>query len=101
MDVEEGSLVETLNTFTKLEPLKALIFANSAWGDNLTFRGMVEFRGVCEQPVKEIMASTALHAGLMSLYQRAENLLSPAREMAEGLLSGRRVDDYIEEYGRL
>ncbi len=275
MDVEEGSLVETLNTFTKLEPLKALVFANSPWGENqeilcsrdgfwrnslhglnrhnvdmyglefestdeiiryiasmslycveregkyvnfhpvslaeyfeldeivgeyfdgngyqniciqpelsdlqylrsfkfedLTFQGTVEFRSVCEQPVKEIMASAALHAGLMenlgaltgllendhviyhkgynaselrrmfvkkelpdtfdwkkvsvlimdvldiakaglhkrgfgeekflvSLHQRAENLLSPAREMAEGLLSGKSMDDYIEEYGRL
>lgn len=33
MDVEEGELAETLNTFTKLEPLKALIFANSPWGE--------------------------------------------------------------------
>lgn len=275
MDVEEKDLVETLNTFTKLEPLKALIFANSPWGEeqellcsrdmlwrnslhglnrhnvdmygvelesideivsyirsmslycveregkyvnfppiplmkyfasaeisgeyfdgeryrqicihpdisdlqylrsfkfeDLTFRGTVEFRSVCEQPVKEIMASGAFHAGLMEnlhlltgllendhviyhkgynaselrrmfvrkklpdlfdwqegsrllikilevardglqkrgfgeerflepLYRRAERLLSPAREMAEGLQAGRTLEDYIEEYGRL
>ena len=167
LDVEEKDLVETLNTFTKLEPFKALIFANSPWKENeelcgrdyfwrnslhglnrhnvdmyglefesvdeiicyirsmslycverngkyvnfrpiplkeyfssesiegeyfdgnqyqtiwfhpelsdlsylrsfkfedLTFRGTVEFRSVCEQPVKEIMASAAFHAGLM------------------------------------
>ena len=34
LDVEEENLVESLNTFTKLEPLKALIFANSAWGEH-------------------------------------------------------------------
>lgn len=275
MDVEERNLVETLNTFTKLEPLKALIFANSLWGEeqelfcsrdmlwrrslhglnrhnvdmygvelesideivsyirsmslycveregkyinfrpiplmeyfasdeitgeyfdgeryrqirihpdisdlqylrsfkfeDLTFRGTVEFRSVCEQPVKEIMASGAFHAGLMEnlhpltellehdgviyhkgynaselrrmfvkrelpelfdwketsrliikvlelarnglqkrgfgeetflepLYRRAECLLSPAREMAEGLRAGKSMEDYIEEYGRL
>lgn len=275
MDVEEKDLVETLNTFTKLEPLKALIFANSPWGKNqeilcsrdhfwrnslhglnrhnvdmfglefesideiilyirsmslycvewdgkyinfrpiplleyfssemvegeyfdgkqyqkiriypeisdlqylrsfkfedLTFRGTVEFRSICEQPVKEIMASGAFHAGLMEnfhsltellnqdhviyhkgynaselrrmfvrrelpdffhwkevagltekvleiaknglrkrgfeeevflypLYRRAENLLSPAREMVEGLATGKTLDEYIEEYGRL
>ncbi len=168
MDVEEKNLVEILNTFTKLESLKALIFSNSPWGEDqeilcsrdnfwrnslhglnrhnvdmyglefgsvdeiicyirsmslycverngkyvnfapvplmeyfsmetmkgeyfdgnkyqeiyfhpelsdlkylrsfkfedLTFRGTVEFRSVCEQPVKEIMASAAFHAGLM------------------------------------
>lgn len=275
MDVEEKNLVETLNTFTKLEPLKVLIFANSPWGEkpeflcsrdtlwrnslhglnrhnvdmyglefesideiilyirsmslycveregkyvnfhpiplteyfaseeitgeyfdgeryrkiqvhpeisdlqylrsfkfeDLTFRGTVEFRSVCEQPVKEIMASAAFHAGLMEnlhpltellesdhiiyhkgynaselrrmfvkkeipnifnkkeisglitrvlalardglekrgfgeekflkpLYRRAEGLLSPAREMVEGLQAGKSIDDYIEEYGRL
>ena len=168
LDVEEEQVVPMLNTFTKLEPFKALILANSLWGENaeilcsrdnfwrnslhglnrhnvdmynvvfdttdeivryiksmslycveregkyinfspvvlskyfssdrikgeyfdgnryreitfhpeisdlqhlrsfkfedLTFRGTVEFRSVCEQPVGEIMASGALHAGLM------------------------------------
>lgn len=275
MDVEEEKLVETLNTFTKLEPLKALIFSNSIWGEkqdilcsrdnfwrnslhglnrhnvdmyglefdsideillyiqsmslycverngkyvnfapvplkqyfkskeimgeyfdgeryqpikihpeikdlqylrsfkfeDLTFRGTVEFRSVCEQPVGEIMATGAFHAGLMEnlssltilldedhviyhkgynaselrrmfvkkelpdifdwgavssfiisvldvakdglkrrglgeeaflepLYMRAEQLLSPARQMLNGLEQGRSVDDYIMEYGRL
>ncbi|MGN0465105.1 MAG: glutamate-cysteine ligase family protein [Lachnospiraceae bacterium] len=275
MDVEEKELVETLNTFTKLEPLKALIFANSPWGkkqeilcsrdnfwrnslhglnrhnvdmyglefesideiisyiksmsmycveregkyinfrptplvqyfasekikgeyfdgekyreimihpeisdlqylrsfkfEDLTFRGTVEFRSVCEQPVKEIMASGAFHAGLMEnlhqltevlngdhiiyhkgynaselrrmfvkkklpdifnwkevskliseildiaenglgkrgfkeemflepLYIRADKLISPAREMAEGLARGKTLNDYINEYGSL
>lgn len=274
MDVEEGELIETLNTFTKLEPLKALIFANSPWEEesllcsrdyfwknslhglnrhnvdmynlefesvdeiifyiksmslycvereekyvnfrpvplgeyfsaeticgeyfdgeryqkiaihpelsdlqylrsfkfeDMTFRGTVEFRSVCEQPVKEIMASGAFHAGLMEnlslltetlnqdhviyhkgynapelrqmfvkeelpeifdwkevselmlkilsiaeaglqkrgfgeeiflqpLYRRAQKLLSPAREMLEGLKAGRTLNEYIDEYGRL
>ncbi len=168
LDVEESALAETLNTFTKLEPLKSLLFANSLWGEkhewlcardlfwknslhglnrhnvdmyevdfhsteeivayiksmslycvergekyinfpptplikyfesdriageyynngayrkiefeprmedldylrsfkfeDLTYRGTVEFRSVCEQPVSEIMAPAAFHAGLM------------------------------------
>lgn len=168
MDVEEEHVVDTINAFTKLEPFKALILANSPWGkkneilcsrdqfwrnslhglnphnvdmyalqfesideivsyiksmsmycverngkyinfppiplehyfaakqvrgeyfdgkthreilfhpeisdlqylrsfkfEDLTFRGTIEFRSVCEQPVGEIMASGALHAGLM------------------------------------
>ena len=169
LDVEKEMLVETLNTFTLLEPLKALLFANSIWTEDrndflcsrdyfwrnslhglnrhnvdmyglsfesvdevllyirsmslycvmrdgryvnfppmplseyfaadevrgevfrdglyhtitvhpelsdiqylrsfkfedLTFRGTVEFRSVCEQPVREAMASGAFHAGLM------------------------------------
>ena len=140
--------------------------------EDLTFRGTVEFRSVCEQPVKEIMASGVFHAGLMEnlhsltemmkqdhviyhkgynafelrrmfvkrelpdtfdwkavsgvllgimdlakeglqkrgfgeekfldpLYVRAEKLLSPAREMLEGIMQGKTLDDYIKEYGRL
>ncbi len=177
LDVEEKNLVEVLNTFTKLEPLKALLFANSIWTednndflcsrdyfwrnslhglnrhnvdmyglefvsveeiilyirsmslycvqrdgkyinfcpislpeyfaseqmegeifengayhkikfhpelsdltelrsfkfDDLTFRGTVEFRSVCEQPVSEIMASGAFHMGLMeNLHELSE-----------------------------
>ena len=138
----------------------------------MTFRGTVEFRSVCEQPVSEIMASGALHAGLMEcieplsellendtsiyhngynaselrrmfnkrkkadifdwkkvstqllsivnlaadglkkrgygeehfltpLYVRAERLLSPGRQMAEGMENGKSLEDYIEEYGGL
>lgn len=37
-DVDEGSVVEVLNTFTLLEPLKALLFANSPYGDMLLSR---------------------------------------------------------------
>lgn len=140
--------------------------------EDLTFRGTVEFRSVCEQPVGEIMASGALHAGLMEnveafsellekdtsiyhngynaselrrmfnrrkktdifdwkkvssqlvsivelaedglkkrgygeehfikpLYPRAEKLLSPGRQMAEGMENGKSLEDYIEEYGGL
>lgn len=275
LDVEEGQLVRMLNTFTRLEPFKTLILANSPWGEkgkvlcsrdhfwrnslhglnrhnvdmyeldlettdeivryiesmslycveregkyinfppmtlhryfssgkvkgeyfdgtayrevafrpelsdlqylrsfkfeDLTFRGTVEFRSVCEQPVGEIMAAGALHAGLMEnleplsellwedtsiyhhgynaselrrmfnvrkrpevftwrevsaqmlrilglaedglskrgygeehfltpLYARAEKLLSPARQMVEGLENGKSLEDYIEEYGGL
>ncbi|MBR1742879.1 MAG: glutamylcysteine synthetase, partial [Lachnospiraceae bacterium] len=135
-----------------------------------TFRGTVEFRSVCEQPVKEIMASGAFHAGLMEnlhaltyylendhviyhkgynaselrrqfvmtelpelfdkkaiselllkilglasdglkirekneerflepLYERAEKLLSPAKEMKDGMANGKTMKDYIYEYG--
>ena len=275
LDAHEDGLTQVLNTFTKLEPLKALILANSVWGsdhevlcsrdnfwrnslhglnrhnvdmyavefgsvdeivcyirsmsiycvmrdgryvnfhptplqvyfasdeiegeyfdgsrytkiwvhprmedleylrsfkfEDLTFRGTVEFRSVCEQPVSEIMASGALHAGLMEnvealdelladdrviyrhgynaselrrmfvkkdlpqcfdwkavsgliikvldlaadglkirgyneghfldpLYIRAERLLSPGREMAQGLEAGQSMDSFIERFGRL
>lgn len=139
---------------------------------DLTYRGTIEFRSVCEQPVSEIMASAALHAGLMEkipelsrlldtqqeiyeqgytlselramfvkkelpeflnkektsellkeildlayvglvkrgfneeefirpLYRRAKLLLSPAREMMEGITSGMTLDDYIRKYAEL
>lgn len=178
LDVDEDTAVETLNTFSKLEPLKSLILTNSLWGEHnetlcardnfwknslhglnrhnvdmydiefrtiddiveyiktmslycverddkyinfvptplreyfaaqqitgeyfdgegyseisfepriedleylrsfkfedLTYRGTVEFRSVCEQPVSEIMCSAALHTGLMkNLYKLTELL---------------------------
>ncbi|MBQ9885517.1 MAG: glutamylcysteine synthetase [Lachnospiraceae bacterium] len=275
LDVEEAAVPEVINTFTKLEPLKAILFANSLWGSNnellcsrdyfwknsmhginthnvdlydvefdspediisyiktmsiycvergdkyinfypvplekyfksdkitgeyfdgekyreitfkpeiedlkylrsfkfedLTFRGTIEFRSVCEQPVSEIMAPAALHAGLIEnihelterlendriiyhngynvrelraifcgrsfpefidkkelsklmtdiisiaeqglkkrgrdeekhlsrLYERAESLTSPARQMADGLDAGLPVEYFIDKYARV
>lgn len=178
IDVDEDIAVETLNTFSKLEPLKSLILANSLWGkhnevlcsrdnfwknslhghnrhnvdmydvefssideiaeyiksmsiycvergdkyinfaptplreyfasqqiigeyfdgegyreisfepriedieylrsfkfEDLTYRGTVEFRSVCEQPVSEIMCSAALHTGLMKNLRELTKLL--------------------------
>ena len=36
---------------------------------------------------------------LRPLYGRAEKLLSPGRQMAEGMENGKTLEDYIEEYG--
>ena len=140
--------------------------------EDLTFRGTVEFRSVCEQPVNEIMASSALHAGLMKkiyeldellkndtviynhgynvrelrelfnkgeipdyidkdklkdllhkiidlaaiglsergygeehfikpLYRRADNLLSPAKEILDGLKEGKEIEYYINKFAIL
>lgn len=140
--------------------------------EDLTFRGTVEFRSVCQQPVGEIMSVGAFHAGLMEnlsalsqllqkdeviyhrgyhaaelrnmfvqrnppvhfqwnrvsglllsvlelaeeglqkrgygeekflqpLYSRAEQLMSPGREMVEGIKKGKTIEDYIEAYGTL
>jgi len=179
LDVEYEDLAETLNTFNRLEPLKALLFANSPWGEgfetlcvrdafwrnsthginphnvdmheteledadevaayirsmslycverdgkyinfaptplaryfsspvmegeyfdgnayqtisfapmpgdleylrsfkfnDLTFRGTMEFRSVCEQPVSEAFASAAFHVGLMENRHSLSYLLS-------------------------
>ena len=38
---------------------------------------------------------------LSPLYERAEKILSPARQMAEGMENGKLLEDYIEEYGGL
>ena len=175
LDVQADTVVDTLNVFAKLEPLKALLFANSIYGDllcsrdhfwkhslhglnphnvdtyetklhsvdeliayirsmsiyclerdgkyinfpptpleeyfssesitgeyfdgqqyrsitfapqlsdiaylrsykfeDLTYRGTIEFRSVCEQPVSEIMAPAAFHAGLMEMVPELSALL--------------------------
>lgn len=38
LDAEEHSVIETLNVFAKLEPLKALLFSNSIYGSRLCSR---------------------------------------------------------------
>ena len=43
--------------------------------EDLTQRGTVEFRSVCEQPVREAFASAAFHAGLSERVDRLAELL--------------------------
>ena len=152
--------------------LSDIMYLRSFKFEDVTFRGTVEFRSVCEQPVSEIMASGAFHAGLMEnlhaltyclendhviyhkgynaselrrqfvmtdipaiydkkqlssllvklldiaadglriramgeekflepLYYRAERLMSPARQMKEGMNGGKSLADYIREFGEL
>lgn len=44
--------------------------------EDLTYRGTVEFRSVCTQPVSEIMSSAAFHAGLMENLHELTKLLT-------------------------
>ena len=140
--------------------------------EDLTYRGTIEFRSVCEQPVSEIMAPAAFHAGLVEmvpeltalldedksiyqqgyspselreffvrrelpdfldhaaasalitqvldlakqglekrgmaeghflepLYHRAKYLLSPARQMVEGMEAGVPLEQYILDFAKL
>ena len=140
--------------------------------EDLTYRGTIEFRSTCTQPVKEAFTNAALHTGLIRkmpqlkhllqndtviyhhgysaaelrrlfqmriipsfvnqkqlrellrsildlaaeglaerghgeqiflkpLYQRASMLMSPAREMAEGLEKGLSLDHFILKFGEL
>lgn len=140
--------------------------------EDLTFRGTVEFRSTCTQPVSEEFANAALHAGLMKkipelsellasdkiiyghgfnptelrrffqyrhypefvdlyslrwllhrvldiaseglkerghneehflepLYDRAERLMSPGAEIAEGLDKGESIEYFIKKFGTL
>ena len=44
--------------------------------EDLTQRGTVEFRSVCEQPVREAFASAAFHAGLAERVAKLADLLA-------------------------
>ena len=107
--------------------------------EDLTFRGTVEYRSSCTQPVKDVMTVAAFHtrlsvrlhelaelvesdrtiymhgysaAGLKdrgkgeekhltALYDRAERLTYPAREMLTGIANGADIRHYIEEYSKV
>ncbi len=184
LDVEEAMVPEVFNTFTKLEPLKSILFSNSLWGkdheilcgrdgfwknslhglnrhnvdmysvaftspddvtsyiksmslycverdgkyinfaptrledyfsadsvtgeyyadggyhdiafapqiddlnylrsfkfEDLTYRGTVEFRSVCTQPVRDIMSVSAFHAGLMEQLPQLTERLNADRSL--------------------
>lgn len=163
---------EKYQSITFTPEIHDLAYLRSYKFEDLTYRGTIEFRSVCEQPVSEIMAPAAFHAGLMemvpelsalldadksiyqqgyspselrelfvrrqlpdfldretvsalltqvldlakeglkkrgmaeehfleSLYHRAKYLLSPARQMAEGMEAGVPVEEFIQEYARV
>lgn len=165
----ERGVYEAIDFVPELSDLKDL---RSFKFEDVTFRGTVELRSVCEQPVSEIMGPAAFHTGLMEeiptlsallsdecplyrkgqspielrrlyvkkelpdsicrqelsglllevlalaekglqkrgkgeecflqpLYRRAELLLSPAREMAEGLSQGKELEYYIRKFAEL
>lgn len=51
----------------EFEPdIKDLGYLRSFKLEDLTFRGTVEFRSVCEQPVREVMSPAAFHVGLIN-----------------------------------
>lgn len=56
--------------------LDDLAYLRSFKFEDLTYRGTIEFRSVCEQPVSEIMAPAAFHAGLMEMVPELDALLN-------------------------
>lgn len=55
---------------------KDLEYLRSFKLQDLTFRGTIEFRSVCTQPVGEIMVSAAFHTGLMQNVDKLSELLN-------------------------
>ena len=86
--------------------LEDLAYLRSYKFEDLTYRGTIEFRSVCEQPVSEIMSPAAFHAGLVemipelsalldgdeSIYQQGYN---PA-ELRE-LFNRRKLPEFLDE----
>jgi gamma-glutamylcysteine synthetase len=73
--------------------------------EDLTYRGTVEFRSICTQPVSEIMSAAAFHTGLMRNLHRLTQLLEKdtvlfthgynAVELRD-LLSRRELPEFID-----
>ena len=74
--------------------------------EDLTFRGTVEFRSVCSQPVSEIMTSPAFHAGLIGKVNELKEILDndtvifnrglTSKELREQFNSG-SFPDFVDE----
>ena len=68
---------ESRYRFASFEPqLEDLAFLRSFKFNDLTFRGTVEFRSVCEQPVQDVMSVAAFHAGLLQKLPELTRLLN-------------------------
>ena len=66
----------------RFEPsIEDLKYLRSFKFEDLTYRGTVEFRSVCTQPVRDIMASAAFHAGLMEKLPALTDLLDGDRAL--------------------
>ncbi len=71
-DIENGEYREI-----EFEPELADIgYLRSFKFEDVTYRGTIEFRSVCEQPVSEIMAPSAFHLGLLTELDELEKLLA-------------------------
>lgn len=57
----------SINDIKYLRPFKFI---------NLTFRGTIEFRSVCTQPISDSMTVAAFHLGLMSKLDELDELIS-------------------------
>ncbi|MBR1764972.1 MAG: glutamylcysteine synthetase [Ruminococcus sp.] len=90
----------------EFEPdLSDLGYLRSFKFEDVTYRGTVEFRSVCEQPVSEIMAPSAFHLGLLQELDALEELLDndhtiyhrgySASEL-RNLLDRRELPDFID-----
>ncbi|MBO6047640.1 MAG: class II glutamine amidotransferase [Erysipelotrichaceae bacterium] len=55
--------------------LEDLQFLRSFKFEDLTFRGTIEYRSICQQPVSDIMAPSAFHVGLNHKLDELEKLL--------------------------
>ena len=63
--------------YASFEPgLEDLAFLRSFKFNDLTFRGTVEFRSVCEQPVPDVLTVAAFHAGLVAKLPELTKLLN-------------------------
>ena len=61
-----------------------MAFHRSYKCEDLTFRGTIEFRSACQQPVSEIMTPAAFHAGLMEELGALTELLDAEAPKLEG-----------------
>ncbi|MBR3538176.1 MAG: glutamylcysteine synthetase [Eubacterium sp.] len=68
---------ESRYRYASFEPqLSDLAFLRSFKFNDLTFRGTVEFRSVCEQPIADVMSVAAFHAGLLTKLPELTKLLN-------------------------
>lgn len=66
----------TYHSYTFKPELSDLKYLRTYKLNDLTYRGTVEFRSTCMQPVSELFAAPAFHAGLLLKYKELDQLLS-------------------------
>lgn len=79
--------------------LEDLAYLRSYKLEDLTHRGTIEYRSVCQQPVHQVMAAAAFHAGLAEVPEQARAFLTADHALCGHGLSTAQLRDQINRSG--
>lgn len=101
VDRMEGTFYEdgAYHTMIFYPRLEDLAYLRSYKLEDLTHRGTIEYRSVCQQPVNQVMAAAAFHAGLAEVPEQVRDYLSADHTLYSHGLNTAQLRDQINRSG--